>query len=182
MPSPTEILAAVLAAHAPDDRWAMQPFARIKQIQPKIGDVGQEFVERLCAEIGFACEFPVTADGRRTRMSPWDIRIEGKTFEIKTATEGDRGTFQFNHIRYHRDYEALLCIGIAPASIHMGAWTKADVTTGKAGRLVTMERGANASFKLTKRTAQLLDIREFEARIMDICTAPGAPDATSTPT
>ena len=77
----------MLAGHAPDDRWATQPFARIKQIQRKIGAVGQEFVERLCAEIGFACEFPVTADGRRTRMNPWDIRIEGKTFEIKTATE-----------------------------------------------------------------------------------------------
>jgi len=70
------------------------------------------------------------------------------TFELKTATEDIGGSFQFNHLRYHREYDAVLCIGIAPSDIYMGSWTKADVATGAAGKLVSMEKGANASYKL----------------------------------
>ena len=171
---PNDILIAVLAGHVPADKWKGQPFARIKQLAAtRVGDVGQEFVERLCEELGLSCEFPLNAGGKRLRNSPWDIEIEGVTFEIKTASEDVGGHFQFNHIRLHRDYDALLCIGISPAAIYMGAWTKADVATGRAGRLATMEKAANASFKLSKRPDKLRPIADFGDRIMDICTAPG---------
>lgn len=45
------------------------------------------------------------------------MRIEGASFELKMATEDVHGSFQFNHIRYHRPYDALLCLGIAPENI-----------------------------------------------------------------
>lgn len=160
---PSQLLLEVLATYADADQWVGQTFERIRRIpNTQVGDVGQDFVERLCEETNFRCDFPMKDDGTRLRQNPWDIRIEGTAFELKTASEDVSGSFQFNHIRYHRPYDALLCIGISPSDIFMGAWSKADVTTGKAGTLVSMEKGANASYKLTKRPDQLVPISGFE--------------------
>lgn len=107
------ILRKILSGYEDADKWVDSPFERIKRLSnTKVGDVGQEFVETLCGELGFDCAFPLDSRGRRARNSPWDIRIENITFELKTATEDVHDAFQFNHIRYHRDYEALLCVGI----------------------------------------------------------------------
>lgn len=164
-----DILRAVLVGYADDDKWVGAPFENIKRISnTKVGSVGQEFVERLCDEVGFAIEFPTGAGGKRSPTSPWDIRIEGVSFEVKTATEDVHRNFQFNHVRYHREYQALLCVGVGPDTILFGAWSKAEVTTGAAGHLVTMDKGSSATFKLTKRIAQLHPIAEFEQRILDL--------------
>ena len=172
---PSALLQEVLANYVDTSKWAGQPFEHIRRIpNTKVGDVGQDFVERLCADIGINCEFPLNDDGSRRRQNPWDIKIEKTTFELKTASEDINGAFQFNHIRYHREYDALLCIGIAPSKIFMGAWTKADVTTGKAGGMVSMEKGANASYKLTKRPDQLYPIAEFEEQVLTLVTNPDA--------
>ncbi len=172
---PSDLLREVLATYADADKWTGQPFEHIRRIpNTKVGDVGQDFVEVLCRECGLECTFPEKDDGTRLRQSPWDIRIEGKAFELKTASEDVSGAFQFNHIRYHRPYDALLCVGIAPSSIHVGAWSKADVATGSAGALVSMEKGANASYKLTKRPDQLNEIGEFCDLILALVTDPNA--------
>ena len=172
---PSELLKDILAGYVDTTKWTGKPFEHIRLIpNTKVGDVGQEFVERLCINIGFKCEFPKKADGTRRRQSSWDIQIEGMNFELKTASEDVKGAFQFNHIRYHREYDALLCVGIAPSEIFMDAWTKPDVLMGKAGRLVSMEKGANASYKLTKRCDQLHSIVEFEDRVLGLLTKPGA--------
>lgn len=169
MVDPLQILKEVLEIHGDADKWLGQPFERIKRLSnTKVGDVGQDFVEKLCDEVGFDCKFPEKLDGHRSRQSPWDIRMEGKTFEIKTATEDVSGCFQFNHIRYHRDYEALLCIGVAPSDVLMGAWSKAAVATGNAGKLVSMEKSGSASHKLTKRRDKLCPIIHFEDKILDV--------------
>ncbi len=169
-----DILADVLSGYTDDDKWVKAPFEHIKRISnSKVGDVGQEFVERLCKCKGLQVHFPGT-DGKRARQSPWDIEIEGMTFELKTATEDVSGCFQFNHIRYHRQYDALLCIGISPANIHFGIWSKAQVTTNKAGKLASMEMGANASYKLTKRPNALFPMSEFEQKVLDMVTAPSS--------
>ena len=172
---PGDLLRELLAGYTDHPKWDGAPFEAIRRVpNTKVGDVGQDFVEALCVDAEFACVFPEKADGTRLRQSPWDIQIEGTTFELKTATEDVKGAFQFNHIRYHRDYQALLCIGIGPAAIYMDAWSKADVTTGKAGNLVTMEKGANASYKLTKRPDQLRPISAFEDHVLALLTRPDA--------
>lgn len=169
MARPKRILRRILKRYADDDKWVGSRFERIKRLSnTKVGDVGQDFVEELCNGLGLSCEFPEDADGKRSRNSPWDIRIEDVTFELKTATEDVRGSFQFNHIRYTRSYQGLLCVGIGPTYIRFDAWSKADVTTEQAGALVSMERGANATHKLTKRRAQLRPIREFRSHILDL--------------
>ncbi|MCY3786074.1 MAG: hypothetical protein OXG47_05025 [bacterium] len=165
---------AVIGGYADDNKWVDARFEAIKRLSnTKAGDAGQDFVERLCNELGFDTEFP---EGR-SRQSSWDVRIEGMTFELKTATEDVHGSFQFNHIRYHRPYDGLLCVGISPDDIGFDAWSKADVATGAAGRLVSMDQGSSATWKLTKRAGQLRPIEEFESRLLDLIVKlqPGCP-------
>ncbi|MCY4259069.1 MAG: hypothetical protein OXC91_02235 [Rhodobacteraceae bacterium] len=171
MLDPHGILARVLSRYKDADKWVDASFEQIKRISnTKVGDVGQDFIEELCGELKFDCSFPEGSKGKRSRQSPWDIRIEGRTFELKTATEDVSGSFQFNHIRYQRQYEGLLCVGIAPEIIHFGTWTKAEVATGMAGNLVSMEKGGSASFKLTKRPhdPDIYPITQFEDRLLDV--------------
>ena len=172
MCNPHKILLSVLQDHKDSSKWNDAKFERIKRISnSKVGDVGQDFIERFCKCVGFSVNFPGTED-KRSKQSPWDIEIEGIKFELKTATEDINGAFQFNHVRYHRKYDALICLGISPVAIHFGCWSKADVTTGKAGHLASMEKDGNASYKLTKKPEALWEISEFETRIMELVTNP----------
>ena len=159
---PVQLFAEVLEQFDNHDKWINAPLAKIKIISnTKVGSVGQVFVERLCDEFQIPIEFPVNKQGKRATQSPWDVKIASIEFELKTATEDISGNFQFNHIRYHRPYQAVMCLGVSPDDLYFGLWTKAEVVTGKAGALVSMEKGANASYKLTKKAANLHPIADF---------------------
>lgn len=162
----SELLLGIIERHHNHNKWDNGIFKSIKTISnTKVGDVGQDFIEQLCIQLGIQHEFPLNANGERLTQNPWDIKIMGIEFELKTATEDTNGKFQFNHIRYHRQYDALMCLGISPERIYFNIWSKAQVTTGRAGRLVSMERGANASYKLTKGPSDLINIEEFNAKL-----------------
>ena len=159
-----------MEAYAIAKKWKGAAFENIKRVSnTKVGDVGQAFAESLCEVLELSYEVPRDPKtGKRMRTSPWDIKIEGAEFEMKTATEDVRGSFQFNHIRYHRQYDGLLCLGITPNDIMFDAWTKADVATGKAGHLVSMDKGSSATHKLTKRRGQLRPIADFEEHVLHV--------------
>lgn len=166
MSDPLDLFNQVLANFHNDKKWDQAKFSRIKTISnTKVGSVGQTFIEKLCAELEFQCLFPVNEKNERLTQSPWDIQINGVKLELKTATEDVGGNFQFNHVRYHRKYDGLLCLGVSPDNLYFMIWSKADVATGKAGNLVTMEKAANASFKLTKKANSLYPIANFEQEI-----------------
>ena len=166
MRDPIELFVSVLQEFHDDPKWIGATLGGIKTISnTKVGSVGQLFIERLCGQLSMPCSFPTNLKGKRTAQSPWDIEIANIKFELKTATEDTSGKFQFNHVRYHRPYEGLLCLGVSPKNLYFGVWSKGDVTTGKAGGLVTMEKGANASFKLTKAPSQLHEIAHFKSVI-----------------
>lgn len=166
-PNAAEILKEVLRHHDDAEKWLNSDFEAVKRISnTKVGRVGQDFLEALASAYELRAEFPVNARGVRAQQSPWDIKLEGIRFELKTATEDVKGHFQFNHIRYHRQYDAVLCLGIAPNTIYFGLWSKADLATGKAGGLVSMEKSANASYKLTKRPNQLHIIEHFHEQFV----------------
>lgn len=155
-----------LSQHENATKWTGATYEKMKKIpNTKVGAVGQDFIESICNELEFKCEFPIKNDGNRATQSPWDLKINDITFELKTATEDTNGNFQFNHVRYHRPYQAILCLGVSPDALYFNLWSKADVVTGKAGNLVTMEKGANASYKLTKRPGQLYPIDLFKAKL-----------------
>lgn len=153
----------VLSKHHNHSKWDKGNYAGIKKLSnTKVGAVGQDFIEGLCNELGMTIEFPLGKNKERAQNSPWDIKINGIEFELKTATEDVGGNFQFNHVRYHRDYDALMCLGVSPNDLYFQVWSKADVVTKKAGSLVSMEKGGNASYKLTKKPKDLKPIKEFE--------------------
>jgi hypothetical protein len=164
MCDPVKLFATVLEEFNDHSKWSGAVLGKIKTISnTKVGSVGQAFIERLCAELSMPCSFPINTKGKRLNQSPWDIKIADIEFELKTATEDVNGHFQFNHIRYHRDYQALLCLGVCPANLYFGIWSKGEVATGKAGKLVSMEKSANASYKLTKSANQLHEIAKFQS-------------------
>lgn len=48
------------------------------------------------------------------------------------------------------------------------AWRKGDVWKGKAGHLVSMDKDSSATFKLTKKPADLFPITDFSDKIHDL--------------
>lgn len=155
-----------LKKNVDNPKWNTGDFIGIKTVSnTKVGSIGLDFIEGLCNYLSIPCNFPLKKNKSRATQSPWDIEIMGIKFELKTATEDTSGSFQFNHIRYHRPYDAVLCLGVTPNDLYFGLWSKADIVTGKAGSLVTMEKGANASYKLTKKPSKLIPIIDFERKI-----------------
>lgn len=160
------LLVEILKTYQDHNKWNNAPFEHIKRISnTKVGEVGQDFIEALCCRMHYTCTFPINKKGARAKQNPWDIQINSIKFELKTATEDVGGAFQFNHIRYHRPYDGVICLGIAPHAIYFGIWSKSDIVTGKAGHLVSMEKGANASYKLTKKPKDIYPIVQFSHAI-----------------
>lgn len=160
------IMTDAINSNKNDDKWANAPFEGIKLVSnTAVGSVGQTFVRKVCDELGIKNEPPLTVKGKEAYNSPWDLKIEGVTFEIKTASEDVHNRYQFNHVRLHREYHAILCIGISPENIYFQVWTKAELATGKAGKLTNMEKGGASDFKLSKSKAALLPIEKFKTTI-----------------
>ncbi|QQG40588.1 MAG: hypothetical protein HYV37_03395 [Candidatus Levyibacteriota bacterium] len=144
-------------------KWSGQPLELIKVMPNSTkGDLVETFIIEYSKELGF------DVVDRTNRLGDYDAKINGMTFEIKMATEDISGNFQFNHIRYDYTYDWILCVGIAPADIIFDIWSKADLVTGKAGKLVSMGRGQNSSFKLTKQKKSLHPISEFMSEIKSL--------------
>lgn len=118
------------------------------------GQIGENFVRRFLDAAGISVS-------HGSRVTPTDLLIAGSRFEVKTASLGANGTFQFNHIRLDRTYQYLLCLGIAPSNVVFLAWRKGVVSEGGAGSLVRMAEGQSTTHKLTKRLVEMRPIKEF---------------------
>lgn len=69
-PDTHQILLNVLSRYEDADKWRGSTFERIKRLSnTKVGDAGQDFVEVLCAELGFECDFSGT-HVRRRKVAP----------------------------------------------------------------------------------------------------------------
>ncbi|MCY3916310.1 MAG: hypothetical protein OXG49_09910 [Chloroflexi bacterium] len=168
MDNAIEVMQSVIASYHNHPKWISAPLSGIKTLSnTHVGSAGQDFVRKWCELNG------LTWEGSYSVQSPWDARIEGITFEVKTATEDKSGKFQFNHVRYHRSYQALLCLGVGPDAVLFNAWRKGDVTEGVAGKLASMDKGSSATFKLTKKPSELLPISEFRDHVLELVQAIG---------
>ncbi len=116
------------------------------------------------------CKILIDKDTEKNPHSKdeYDIKIFNKKVEVKTATEDTSGSFQFNGIRYHRRYDFLLVLGISPENIYFNFYSAASVKSQEVGNLVSMEKGAVGSQKLTRQKHQLYDISEFKNTIKKI--------------
>ena len=157
--NPLALLVEVIREHAPEDIWRGSPLAGYRLLgNTNRGEIGEEFIRRYLG----AAQIPVSNGGR---TSPTDMQIGGHRFELKTASLGARGTFQFNHVRLDRSYEYLLCLGICPHDIVFNMWRKGDVAEGRSGTLVRMAEGQAVTYKITKKLPDMDPIESLPVRI-----------------
>ena len=157
-----DLMVTIIQEHSPEDIWQDSPLAGYRKLgNTNRGEIGEEFIRRYLTQSGF----DVTNGDRTSRT---DFGIEGRRFEVKTASLGAKGTFQFNHVRLDRNYDHLLCLGICPHQIVFGMWRKGFVAEGRAGNLVRMAEGQAVTCKLTKKLDDLADIDELPDQIREI--------------
>ena len=145
----------IIREHAPKNIWQGSPLLGYRSLgNTNRGEIGEEFVRRYLREHGIET-------GNGTRTSETDMRIGKRRFEIKTASLGAKGTFQFNHVRLDRPYDYLLCLGVCPHEIRFNMWRKGAVAEGDAGTLVRMAEGQSVTYKITKRLDDMLPIEQL---------------------
>jgi hypothetical protein len=153
--NPVELLVEIIKEHVPEDIWQGSPLIGYRNLgNTNRGEIGEEFVRRFLTEAGI----PV---GHGGRTSLTDMQIAGHAFEVKTASLGANGTFQFNHVRLDRKYEYLLCLGICPKEIVFDKWSKGEVAEEKAGHLVRMAEGQAVTYKITKKLSDMRPIADL---------------------
>ena len=149
---PIALMMDVIRDNTPNDIWVGSPLLAYRSLgNTNRGEVGEQFIRRYLAAAGIR-----TGNGNRT--SPTDMRIGKAAVEVKTASLGSTGTFQFNHIRLDRPYTHLVCLGICPDELLYNVWRKGVLAEGKAGRLVRMAEGQPITTKLTKKRDEMLPI------------------------
>lgn len=160
---PMELMVLIIKDHAPENIWLDSPIHGYRELgNTNRGEIGEEFIRRYLKAAGI----DVGTKGNRTAIT--DMKIADHPFEVKTASLGAKGTFQFNHVRLDRNYEYLLCLGICPHIIVFNMWRKGDVAEGKAGRLVRMAEGQAVTVKLTKRLANMLPIEDLPDMLREL--------------
>lgn len=158
--NPVGLLVEIIREHSPENIWRDSPLIGYRMLgNTNRGEIGEEFIRRYLAAHGID-----TGNGGRT--SETDIRINGTRIEVKTASLGVGGTFQFNHVRLDRPYHHLLCLGICPHHLVFGMWRKGAVAENRAGTLVRMAEGQAVTYKLTKRLAEMDEIERLPGRIV----------------
>ena len=159
MTTPVDLLVEIIREHTPKDIWQNSPLIGYRLLgNTNRGEIGEEFVRRYLTAAGMK-----VSNGNRT--SKTDLTIEGRQFEIKTASLGANGTFQFNHVRMDRQYEFLLCLGICPQRVVFDLWRKGEVAENRAGTLVRMAEGQAVTYKLTKRLDDMLNVSKMPAHL-----------------
>ena len=154
-----DLLVAIIREHAPEDIWRDSPLVGYRMLgNTNRGAIGEEFIRRFLA----LNDIEVRNGGRTSRT---DLRVAAVRFEVKTASLGANGTFQFNHVRMDRDYDYLLCLGICPNEVVFEMWRKGAVAENRAGTLVRMAEGQAVTYKLTKRLDDMESIAQLPDRI-----------------
>lgn len=144
-----------------NEKWLNGCFAGIKTAtNTGVGNIGEDFILEYSKALGFDAKIS-------ENRTSWDIEINGIKYELKTATEDVHGKFQFNHFRTHRAYDAAICLGVSPDELYFGVITKKYL---EKKHLVSMEKGANASFKWTRSPNELHKITSFKSVIEKFTT------------
>jgi len=160
--TPVDLLTTIIREHSPEDIWQGSPLIGYRLLgNTNRGEIGEEFVRR------YMQQHSITT-GNGSRVSETDISIGQYYFEIKTASLGTNGTFQFNHVRKDHGYDYLLCIGICPGRVVFNMWDKQDVLDGKAGSLVEMAKAQGVTYKITKKLEAMLPVEELPRAIRAI--------------
>jgi len=160
-----DLLSAIIREHKPEDIWQGSPLIGYRSLgNTNRGEIGEEFVRRYMQQHSIET-------GNGSRVSETDISIGRYYFEIKTASLGANGTFQFNHVRKDHGYDYLLCIGICPDRVVFNLWDKQEVLDGKAGSLVEMAKDQGVTYKITKKLESMLPVEELPQAVRVILSS-----------
>ena len=160
--NPVDLLVTIVREHAPKDIWQDSPLVGYRMLgNTNRGEIGEEFIRRYLEQHNISV-------GNGGRTSRTDLRIGDLRFEIKTASLGANGTFQFNHVRLDRQYDYLICLGVCPHQVVFNMWRKGIVAENRAGTLVRMAEGQAVTYKLTKKLEDMLDIADLPHTILKI--------------
>ncbi len=126
------------------------------------GDLGEDFLAALLKDAGYLDVGVVN-----NRRGDYDVSLEHnkKTilFEVKVATRDTSHSFQFNGIRCDRQFTHLFCLGISPDRIGFLIISKNDVMDSDKHTLISMAKGDNAVYKITKKG--LSSFNDFSATV-----------------
>ena len=166
--NPIDLMVNVIKDHSPKSIWTESPMEGYRLVgNTNRGAIGEDFIYRYLKQSG------ISVSGGGSRVTPTDLEIAGIRVEVKTASLGANGTFQFNHVRMDKDYRYLLCLGICPERIVFNAWRKGALSEGAAGTLVRMAEGQSTTHKLTKKLGDMKEINDLptwvRAEIGDGC-------------
>lgn len=147
----------ILDCLPPNDIWHKKRFSIIRDLPlTNRGDVAEKFLGWLVkTDLGLRHEL------HESQRGPWDVRVHSnpiRTIEAKCASMDAGGAYQFNGIRYDRQYDLLFALGIAPETLHLGLWPRAELLELK---LVPMQKGTNSTFKLTRKPEDLYSLSEW---------------------
>jgi hypothetical protein len=157
--NPIDLMVQIISEYSSKSIWTGSPLESYRRLgNTNRGQIGEEFLRKYLA----AADIPVS---NGSRVTPTDLLIAGKRFEVKTASLGANGTFQFNHVRLDRTYNYLLCLGICPEKIVYLVWRKGVVSEGGAGTLVRMAEGQSTTHKITKKLADMKPIEDLPSWI-----------------
>ena len=139
--------------HGPSDRWAKGRLVGIKALSPTAkGNIAEAFV------VWLAQYYNLKAEPHESKRGEYDVMVAGKKLEVKMASEDVSDKFQFNGIRYDTRYDFLCVLGISPDEVSFNIYPRAELLSLP---LAPMQKGANASYKLTRKKSELLDLAEF---------------------
>ncbi len=159
------LLQQIIREHTPENIWIDSPLIGYRVLgNTNRGEIGEDFIRRYLGNCGIKVE-------NGSRVDPIDFRIGEMKFEVKTASLGVNGAFQFNHVRLDRDYNHLL--GICPSQVVFNMWDKGEISKGKGGKLVRMAEGQSVTHKITKRFSEMQAIEQLPGAIRKIMHGQG---------
>lgn len=105
-------------ASQPSSAWDVGIFGTIKTLEiDNRGTVGEAFVAESLRALGHSITH--NREKHVTRKH-WDIKVdETIVLEIKTATLGNRGTFQHESLTPGRNYDGLVLVDIGPDDVYV---------------------------------------------------------------
>lgn len=129
------------------------------------GNLAENFLAKLIESLGYSNVEVIP--GRR---GDYDVGVgrgaRKKRLEVKLATQDTSRNFQFNGIRHDTNYTHLFCLGVMRETIRYLMIRKEWLTTKRDQyHLVSMTRGANATFKLTRSVEGMFEFDAFEADV-----------------
>jgi len=127
-----------------DERWGQSPFADIDRLKADhSGKAGEVFIDKLCD----ALKIPKVYDGDLIADDGhYDIIMNEKLVEIKTAREGKNGTFQHENLR-NTGCDYWLFVDVTPDNIYITVIKSSDWNLKGTDRHPILEIGAHSRLK-----------------------------------